>query len=60
MPQNADKVLDHQPLFLQPEYKEMLARKALGENLPSAEETAKVGEWTKSWDYREKNLARQP
>jgi nitrogenase molybdenum-iron protein beta chain len=58
MPQNADKVLDHQPLFLQPEYKEMLARKAQGENLPPAEETAKVGEWTKSWEYREKNLAR--
>jgi nitrogenase molybdenum-iron protein beta chain len=58
MPQSADKILDHAPLFREPEYKEMLARKALGEGLPPAEETARVGEWTKSWEYREKNLAR--
>src|SRR5271166_4792928 len=58
MPQNADKILDHAPLFLEPEYKEMLARKALGEGMPPAEETRKVADWTKSWDYREKNLAR--
>ncbi len=58
MPQSAEKVLDHAPLFLQPEYKEMLARKGREEGMPPVEETARVAEWTKSWEYREKNLAR--
>ncbi|MDR3535342.1 MAG: nitrogenase molybdenum-iron protein subunit beta [Acetobacteraceae bacterium] len=59
MPQSADKVLDHAPLFRQPEYREMLARKGREEGMPSSEETQKVADWTKSWDYREKNLARK-
>ena len=60
MPQSADKILDHAPLFREPEYKEMLARKkAAFENMPPAEEVQKVADWTKSWEYREKNFARQ-
>ena len=59
MPQSAEKVLDHAPLFREPEYREMLARKGREEGMPLPEETKKVGEWTKSWEYREKNLARQ-
>ncbi|MCK8784985.1 nitrogenase molybdenum-iron protein subunit beta [Roseomonas sp. NAR14] len=60
MPQSADKVLDHAPLFREPEYREMLARKkAEFENMPPREEVRKVADWTKSWEYREKNFARE-
>jgi nitrogenase molybdenum-iron protein beta chain len=37
----------------------MLARKGASEGMPSPEETQKVSDWTKSWEYREKNLARE-
>lgn len=59
MPQSADKILDHAPLFREPEYKEMLARKAELENMPPAEQVTQIADWTKSWDYREKNFARE-
>ncbi|WP_026379578.1 nitrogenase molybdenum-iron protein subunit beta [Afifella pfennigii] len=60
MPQSAEKVLDHAPLFRQPEYQEMLARKrAEVEDMPPAEKVAEIADWTKSWDYREKNFARK-
>jgi len=58
MPQSAEKVLDHAPLFREPEYREMLARKGKSEGMPAPEETQKVADWTKSWEYREKNLER--
>ncbi len=58
MPQSAEKILDHAPLFREPEYRDMLARKGREEGLPSAEESQRVAAWTKSWEYREKNLAR--
>ncbi|MHB0952084.1 MAG: nitrogenase molybdenum-iron protein subunit beta [Allorhizobium sp.] len=60
MPQSAEKVLDHAPLFREPEYVEMLKNKK--ENF----ECPHPGEWvddqrelTKTWEYREKNLARE-
>src|ERR1039457_4165808 len=60
MTQSADKILDHFDLFRQPEYKEMLENKRKNfENPLPAEEVARVREWTKSADYREKNFARQ-
>lgn len=59
MPQSADAVLDHAPLFRQPEYVEMLAKKRLGEGMPSKEETQQAADWTKTWEYREKNFARE-
>ncbi|MCF4164806.1 nitrogenase molybdenum-iron protein subunit beta [Zavarzinia compransoris] len=59
MPQSADKVLDHAPLFREPEYREMLAKKkALFEDMPADDVVQKTSDWTKSWDYREKNFAR--
>lgn len=58
MPQNVDKILDHAPLFREPEYKQMLAEKAKLENMPPAEKVTEIADWTKSWDYREKNFAR--
>ena len=60
MPQNADNVLDHFDLFRQPEYREMLANKKKNFESPVAEaELQRVVEWTKTWDYREKNFARE-
>ncbi|TCO72798.1 nitrogenase molybdenum-iron protein subunit beta [Rhodovulum euryhalinum] len=59
MPQSADKILDHAKLFHEPEYKEMLKNKrAKYENAPPAPQVTEILDWTKSWDYREKNLAR--
>jgi nitrogenase molybdenum-iron protein beta chain len=59
MPQSAEKVLDHAPLFREPEYKDMLAKKkAAFECMPPDAKVAEIADWTKSWDYREKNLAR--
>ena len=59
MPQSADKVLDHAPLFREPEYQDMLKRKGAVEGLPPKEKTQEIADWTKSWDYREKNFERQ-
>ncbi len=60
MPQNVDIVKDHVSLFQEPEYKEMLARKRdTFEAKKSAEKVDEVEAWTKSWDYREKNFARE-
>ncbi|MCB1356522.1 MAG: nitrogenase molybdenum-iron protein subunit beta [Maritimibacter sp.] len=60
MPQSADKVLDHAPLFQQPEYKEMLENKKVKFECGHPDElVAEIGDWTKSWEYREKNLARE-
>ncbi|HEY0466259.1 MAG TPA: nitrogenase molybdenum-iron protein subunit beta, partial [Polyangiaceae bacterium] len=59
MPQSADKILDHAPLFREPEYVEMLARKGQEENMPPKEQTKEVADWTKTWEYREKNFARE-
>ncbi len=60
MPQSAEKVLDHAPLFRQPEYREMLAnKKANFECMPSDEIVQQTADWTKSWEYREKNFARE-
>lgn len=59
MPQSVEKVLDHAPLFREPEYQEMLAKKGEAEGMPPAEESKKIAEWTKSWEYRERNFARE-
>ena len=59
MPQSAEKVLDHAPLFREPEYKEMLANKKLNFECGVSDIQIKdIGEWTKTWEYREQNLAR--
>jgi nitrogenase molybdenum-iron protein beta chain len=59
MPQSAEKVLDHAPLFREPEYTEMLKRKGEAEGLPPKDETKRAADWTKSWEYREKNFSRE-
>ena len=60
MPQSADRILDHAPLFREPEYTELLARKR--ENFECPASTADIeaqSEHSKGWEYREKNLARE-
>jgi nitrogenase molybdenum-iron protein beta chain len=60
MPQNPDKIVDHVDLFKQPEYTELFKNKhEQFEGAHSDAEVERVSEWTKGWDYREKNFARQ-
>ncbi|PLY10742.1 MAG: nitrogenase molybdenum-iron protein subunit beta [Arcobacter sp.] len=60
--QDLDNIVNGQKLFLKPEYKEVLKNKKEFEGNMGSINPAKVDEiqeWTKSWDYREKNLARE-
>jgi nitrogenase molybdenum-iron protein beta chain len=59
MPQSVEKVLDHAPLFREPEYCDMLARKGELEGMPPDSKVVEIGDWTRGWDYREKNFARE-
>ena len=60
MPQSAEKVKDHVTLFREPEYQEMLkAKRACFENAHPEATVEDVLEWSKSWEYREKNFARE-
>lgn len=59
MAQNVDQIKDHVELFHQPEYQELFQGKKQFEDCHSADEVARVAEWTKSWEYREKNFARE-
>jgi nitrogenase molybdenum-iron protein beta chain len=59
--QNVDKIDNGQNLFQHPEYQDVLKNKKQFEGAWGAVDTAKVAEiaeWTKTWDYREKNLER--
>jgi nitrogenase molybdenum-iron protein beta chain len=60
--QDLDNIVNGQKLFLKPEYQEVLKNKREFEGNMGSINPAKVDEiqeWTKSWDYREKNLARE-
>ncbi len=60
MPQSADRVLDHALLFREPEYQEMFERKREAFECPaSSAEVEAQTEYSKSWEYRDKNLARE-
>ncbi|ARJ65721.1 nitrogenase molybdenum-iron protein subunit beta [Magnetospirillum sp. ME-1] len=60
MPQSAEKTKDHVSLFQEPEYTEMFAaKKAQFECRPTDEAVAAQAEYTKTWEYREKNFARE-
>jgi nitrogenase molybdenum-iron protein beta chain len=59
MAQNVENIKDHVDLFHQPEYQELFEVKKEFEAKHSPEEIARVAEWTKGWDYREKNFARE-
>ena len=53
------RVHDHNELFESEEYQRQFARKREFEAPCDPAEVARVAEWTKGWEYREKNLARQ-
>lgn len=60
MPQNTNEVLDHFQLFRSPEYKEMFKNKKENFECPeSSDNVEQTREWTKTWEYREKNFARE-
>ena len=60
--QEIEKIVNGQKLFQRPEYQEVFKNKKEFEGGMGAIDTEKVkeiAEWTKTWDYREKNLARE-
>ncbi len=60
--QNVEQIVNGQKLFLKPEYQEVLNNKKEFESNMGSIDPSKVdeiAEWTKSWDYREKNLSRE-
>ena len=60
--QEVENIVNGQKLFQKPEYQEVLKAKREfegGMGAVNPEKVAEVAEWTKSWDYREKNLARE-
>ncbi|MDJ0734253.1 MAG: nitrogenase molybdenum-iron protein subunit beta [Nostocaceae cyanobacterium] len=60
MPQNPERIVDHVELFQQPEYSELFKNKREQfEGAHPQSEVERVSEWTKSWEYREKNFARE-
>ncbi|MEK6750188.1 MAG: DUF3364 domain-containing protein, partial [Pseudomonadota bacterium] len=60
MTQNTEHVLDHFNLFREPEYVEMFESKRNNfENPEPAAKIEQVREWTKTWEYREKNFSRE-
>jgi nitrogenase molybdenum-iron protein beta chain len=60
MPQNPEKIVDHLELFKQEEYTKLFKNKREQfEGAHPAEEVQRVSEWTKGWEYREKNFARE-
>jgi nitrogenase molybdenum-iron protein beta chain len=60
MTQSAEKIVDHSELFRGEEYADMFARKQRDfEFKPPTVRIEEVKNWTKSWEYREKNFARE-
>jgi nitrogenase molybdenum-iron protein beta chain len=59
MPQSAQRIKDHATLFSEPEYQALFERKKAFECSATAEDVAKQAEYINSWEYREKNLARE-
>jgi nitrogenase molybdenum-iron protein beta chain len=60
--QDAEKIVNGKELFKKPEYKELLENKKQfesGYGATNPEKVKETAEWMKSWEYREKNLARE-
>ncbi|MEL7509907.1 MAG: DUF3364 domain-containing protein, partial [Cyanobacteria bacterium J06554_1] len=52
------RIKDHFELFQEDTYQDLFEYKRQFEGAHSPEDVAKMAEWTKSWDYREKNFER--
>ncbi|MBK6974259.1 MAG: nitrogenase molybdenum-iron protein subunit beta [Sterolibacteriaceae bacterium] len=60
MPQSAEKVIDHEMLFRQPEYADMFAKKKSEFEFKHPDEKiSEVNEWTKTTEYQTLNFQRQ-
>ena len=60
MTQSTNNVLDHFNLFREPEYIDMFeSKKKNFENPHPEDKVAEVRDWTKTWEYREKNFGRE-
>ncbi len=60
MTQSSNNVLDHFNLFREPEYIEMFESKKKNFEFPHpVDKVEEIREWTKSWEYREKNFGRE-
>jgi nitrogenase molybdenum-iron protein beta chain len=59
MPQSAEKIKDHAKLFNEPEYEALFEHKKQFECGHSAEAVAAQAAHINTWEYREKNLARE-
>ncbi len=60
--QEVDNIMNGQKLFQRPEYQNVLKEKKQFEGAMgaiNAEKVAEVQAWTETWEYREKNLARE-
>ncbi|WP_088285268.1 nitrogenase molybdenum-iron protein subunit beta [Ideonella sp. A 288] len=60
MPQDAEKILDHEMLFREPEYAKLLNdKKVQFEYNHSDAKVEEIRDWTKSKEYKDKNFARE-
>ncbi|MBS1186894.1 MAG: nitrogenase molybdenum-iron protein subunit beta [Burkholderiaceae bacterium] len=59
MSQTAEKIVEHEELFRQPEYQALFEGKKAFENGHSAETVVKICDWTKTKEYQDKNFARE-
>ena len=61
MPQNADKIIDHELLFREPEYRGTLREQeeVSSSSHPDGKSQRSIVEWTKTEDYKQKNFARE-
>ncbi|RZM79754.1 nitrogenase molybdenum-iron protein subunit beta [Leptolyngbya iicbica] len=59
VPADPGKIQDHFELFHNDEYQELFDYKRQFEGAYSKEKIEEVAEWTKTWEYREKNFARE-
>ncbi len=60
--QDIEKIVNGKELFLKPEYQEVLKNKKQFEGSAMAcnpEKVTEIADWTKTWEYREKNFARE-
>ena len=59
MPQDTDRIKDHELLFREPEYQQLFADKKQFEFNHADAKVAQICDWTRSKEYREKNFARE-
>ncbi|CAD5958814.1 Nitrogenase molybdenum-iron protein beta chain [Planktothrix tepida] len=59
MAQNVENIKDHATLFQEQEYQELFTNKKEFEGGHDPDEVARIAEWTKTWEYRDKNFARE-